>query len=437
MISDWPKRTFSALVGGPKNTIGGPFGSNLTQADYVDAGVPIIRGSNMEKAGRYIAGEFVFVGPEKARILKSNHVYPGDIIVTQRGTLGQISIVPSDRFDDYIVSQSQMGVRPGNSDSRFIYYLLRSEHFQDFLESATIQTGVPHINMGILRNWEVRAPDLPEQIRIADILDAIDSKIEHNHRVVSTLEEMALALFDSWFVDFDPVHAKAEGRDPALPAEIAALFPDRFGDDGLPVGWVMDKVGTLFDIVAGNTPSTFNEDFWGAGHAWATPKDMSSLRSPILDQTSRQLTDAGLAAASSGLVPAGSLLLSSRAPIGYLAFAAMPLAINQGIAAFVRKQISTFYAWAWCQMYMDIIKSGANGSTFQEISKGTLRQLPMLRPSSAVTVSYDSIVSSYYKRVVQISEEIETLTYVRDLLLPMLISGELRVPEEAQRVEAA
>ena len=199
----------------------------------------------------------------------------------------------------------------------------------------------------------------------------------------------------------------------------------------------MDKLGALFDIVAGNTPSTFNEGFWGAPHAWATPKDMSSLRSPILDQTSRQLTGAGLAAASSGLVPAGSLLLSSRAPIGYLAFAAMPLAINQGIAAFVKKEISTVYAWAWCQAHMDVIKSGANGSTFQEISKGTLRQLPMLRPTPEATQRFDEITSSHYKRIVQISCEIEALTQIRDFLLPKLISGEQRIPAAAHEVAAA
>ena len=318
-------------------------------------------------------------------------------------------------------------------DLRWAYYALLDYDVNNIDDGSPI----PSTTRDAFYFAPVKLPPFEQQQRIAAMLDALDAKIEHNRQMTATLEETARALFQSWFVDFDPVHAKAEGRDPALSADIAALFPDRFGDDGLPEGWAMDKVGALFDIVAGNTPSTFNEAFWGAPHAWATPKDMSSLRSPILDQTSRQLTGTGLGAASSGLVPAGSLLLSSRAPIGYLAFAAIPLAINQGIAAFVKKEVSTVYAWAWCQAHMDVIKSGANGSTFQEISKGTLRQLPMLRPTREATQRFDEITSSHYKRILQISCEIEALTQIRSLLLPKLISGDLRIPSAANEVAAA
>lgn len=126
MSCEWMRKTFSELVGGRQNIIGGPFGSNLTQADYVPKGVPVIRGSNMGQMGRYIGGEYAYVSPEKSDALASNQVVPGDIVVTQRGTMGQVSIVPSGQYDRYVISQSQMGVRVEGSDTLFIFYLLKS-----------------------------------------------------------------------------------------------------------------------------------------------------------------------------------------------------------------------------------------------------------------------------------------------------------------------
>lgn len=237
MAGEWPTRTFADLIGGPENVIGGPFGSNLTQADYVDDGVPVVRGSNMEQFGRYIGGEFAYVSKQKAETLLSNQILPGDIVVTQRGTLGQVSLVPLDPKRSYVVSQSQMGVRVNGADARFDYYLLKSSVFKRFLQGSTIQTGVPHINMGLLRGWRVVCPPYRDRVCIADTLSAFDEKIELNRRMAETLESMARSLFKSWFVDFDPVRAKAEGRPTGLSDDLAALFPDRFDDDGLPLAW--------------------------------------------------------------------------------------------------------------------------------------------------------------------------------------------------------
>ena len=437
MGGEWRTQTFSELIGGRSNVIGGPFGSNLTQADYTLVGVPVIRGSNMGRAGRYLGGEYAFVAAAKAEQLASNQVREGDIVVTQRGTMGQVSIVPLLPSRRYVVSQSQMGVRVQGADPMFVYYLLRSSAFREFLEGATIQTGVPHINMGLLREWKVIAPSMREQACISGLLATLDDRIELNRRMAETLEAMAKALFKSWFVDFDPVHARTECRPISLRDDLAALFPDGFGDDGVPRGWNIRTVGDLFEVSGGNTPSTEREEFWGGAHHWASPKDLSSLSAPVLLRTARKLTDAGLTQASSGPLPAGSLLLSSRAPIGYTAFTTAPTAINQGFAGIVRKETSTAYAWAWCHAYMDMIKANAGGSTFAEISKSVFRKLPMLAPSRPVLDAFGHVADALIERVVAAVQQQEVLADLRDTLIPQLISGELQITNAEQRIAAA
>jgi type I restriction enzyme S subunit len=175
---------------------------------------------------------------------------------------------------------------------------------------------------------------------VVGILGSLDDKIELNRRMNETLEEMARALFKSWFVDFDPVRAKMAGHQPAgMDDETAALFPDSFEDSPLgeiPKGWSVTPIGEAVRAVGGGTPSTKELSFWEGGmHCWATPKDLSKLRGPVLLDTERKVTDAGLAKISSGLLPVGTVLLSSRAPVGYLAIAQVPVTVNQGFIAMI------------------------------------------------------------------------------------------------------
>jgi type I restriction enzyme S subunit len=318
-------------------------------------------------------------------------------------------------------------------DLRWAYYWLLDYDVNNIDDGSPI----PSTTRESFGYTPVKFPTINEQKKIADLLTSLDAKIELNRQAGATLEDMARALFKSWFVDFDAVHAKAEGRETGLPADITALFPDSFDQEGLPAGWVQKSVGELFIIVAGNTPSTKEADFWGGPHAWATPKDMSGLRGPLLTTTDRSLSNQGFKACSSGEIPKMSLLMSSRAPVGYLAFNALPVSINQGIAAFVAKKLSTFYAWAWCHENMPIIKANANGSTFQEIGKGVLRTIPMIEPSEAVISAFDVLAQTIFSRMVELSVEAESVISLRDELLPKLLSGELRVADAENVIAAA
>ena len=296
------------------------------------------------------------------------------------------------------------------------------------------QVGVPQLQTPLttLRQATLPVPSLPEQQAIVQILSTLDDKIELNRHLNETLEEMAREIFKSWFVDFDPVRAKAEGRDLSLPKHIADLFPDRFEDSELgriPAGWRILPIGEAVRVVGGGTPSTKEPAFWEDGiHCWATPKDLSKLQTPILLDTERKVTDAGLAKISSGLLPVGAVLLSSRAPIGYLSVSHVPVSINQGFIAMICEGLLTrHYVLQWAIENMDQIESRASGTTFQEISKKNFRPILALVPSNATLSAFEANVSPLFSRMKTNLVESRVLTSVRDALLPQLISGVIQV----------
>jgi len=275
------------------------------------------------------------------------------------------------------------------------------------------------------------------------VLGSLDDRITLLRETNATLEAIAQALFKSWFVDFDPVHAKAEGRQPeGMDATTAALFPDSFEESELglvPKGWRVKPIGDAVDCLGGGTPDTKEPSYWEpAEHCWTTPKDLSGLQSPVLLRTERRLSTLGLAKVSSGLLPAGTLLLSSRAPIGYLAIAQMPVAVNQGyIAIPPGGELSPLYMLFWCRQNMEGIKGRANGSTFMEISKKAFRPIPALVPTVEVLDAFANIADPLFNRLIENERQAQSLTQLRDTLLPRLISGQLRLPEAESLLENA
>ena len=315
-------------------------------------------------------------------------------------------------------------------DPHFLKYVLLAERraFLRFAHGTTHQT----VYFPEVKAFHVCLPPLAGQRRIAHILGTLDDKIELNRRMNQTLEEMARTLFRSWFVDFDPVRAKADGRDPGLPAHVADLFPDRLVDSALgeiPEGWEVKSIGALAEIVGGGTPSTKEPAYWDDGaHYWATPKDLSRLDVPVLLETGRRITDAGLAKIGSGLLPVGTVLLSSRAPIGYLAVAEVPVAVNQGFIAMKPKEsVPSSFLLRWAEATSEVIVARANGSTFLEISKSNFRPIPVAVPPVPLLEVSGKLLESLHRRVVSNSRESRSLIALRDRLLPELLDGTLNV----------
>jgi type I restriction enzyme S subunit len=351
---------------------------------------------------------------------------PG-VVLGRKGVVGSVHFVEQ----DFWPHDTSLWVKDfhGN-DPRYVYYFFRG--YARELIALDVGSANPTLNRNHVHPIEVLWPSsLDEQRLIAGILGSLDDRITLLRETNTTLEAIAQALFKSWFVDFDPVHAKMQGLAPeGMDEATAGLFPDSFEESELgavPKGWHVMPVGDAVETVGGTTPDTKTPEYWEpAKHHWTTPKDLSGIASPVLLGTERKLSDAGLKKISSGLLPVGSLLMSSRAPIGYLALTQVPMAINQGYIAIPPSgKLSPLFMLFWCQRNMDSIKGRANGSTFMEISKKAFRPIPALVPSLAVIDAFETVTAHLFERLVENEKQAQSLASIRDALLPRLISGQL------------
>ncbi len=316
------------------------------------------------------------------------------------------------------------------ADTRFLMYALRHVDIDAYLTGAVM----PKLTQGNLNRIAVSHPLLPEQRAIAGVLGALDDKIEQNRRTARALERLARAIFRAWFVDFEPVQAKAAGATsfPSMPQPVFDALPTRFVESDIgpvPEGWEVKAIGDVVTAKGGGTPSTKNPEYWDGGvHCWATPKDMSRLTHPVLLDTERRITDAGVNNISSGILPVGTVLMSSRAPVGYLAIAGVPTAINQGFIAMVCDgPLPPTFVLNWAFTSMEAIKGHASGTTFPEISKKIFRPLPVVVPTGDLIAAYQQTADPFFDLLTACVKENVQLAEMRDYLLPRLLSGQVRV----------
>lgn len=396
----------------------------------------MIRTTNIRN-GRINLSECKYVeGDTYEKWTRRSKLQRGDVVLTREAPIGEVGIVTES--EGVFLGQRLMQYRANGKllDPRFLLYTFLSPKLKhQFGSHEGSGSVVSHIRVGDCFKFKLSLPPLKVQRDIAATLGALDDRIALLRETNATLEAIAQALFKSWFVDFDPVRAKVEGREPeGLDAGTAALFPDGFEESELgmvPRGWRVKAIGDVVDCVGGGTPDTKTPEYWSpAEFSWTTPKDLSGLVAPVLLATERKLSAKGLAKVSSGLLPVGTLLMSSRAPIGYLAIAQVPLAVNQGyIAMPPGSELPPVYLLFWCQQNMDVIKNRANGSTFMEISKRAFRPIPALVPSAEILGAFVDLAGPLFDRVAENAQQAQTLTDLRDTLLPRLISGQLRLPE--------
>lgn len=428
-------------------------GYRVRNVELGPVGIPFVRGGDIADGGINTAVED-HIRPEFTDRVQSKLTRPFDVAFITKGTVGRVGMVRPNQPPSVFAPQVcyWRSLDPEQLEPRFLFYLLTSAEFQANLDAVKTHGSMAadYVSMTDQRDFRLTFPPIREQKAIAAVLGALDDKIELNRRMNATLEAMARALFQSWFVDFDPVRAKLNGKgfnSPRLQQENQGfespylhLFPDSFQDSEaghIPKAWTVQPVGEVVDCVGGGTPSTAEPKYWEGGtHHWTTPKDFSSLQAPVLLDTDRKLTDAGIAKISSGLLPAGTLLLSSRAPVGYLAIAAMPVAINQGfIAMKCHDRTSNFFMLNWCQTNMREIESRATGTTFAEISKQNFRPIKVVLPPKELVAAFTAKVAPLYARITANLLQSRTLATLRDTLLPKLLSGELTVASLESKLE--
>ena len=413
----------------------------IHMADYVASGIPFYRSKEViERAkGNNISTE-LFISHAQFELIKQKFGSPrdGDILLTSVGTLGVPYVVRGDG-DFYFKDGNLTWMRNFSEmlSPQFLYFWLTSPQIQQKLDQVSIGSTQKALTISALKALEIPLPPRATQDEIVEVLAALSDRITLARETNATLEAIAQALFKSWFVDFDPVHAKMEGRVPeGMDEATATLFSDALVESELglvPRGWQTMPIGEAVDAVGGATPDTKTPSFWEpAIHCWTTPKDLSGMAAPVLLDTERKLSDQGLAKIGSGALPVGTLLLSSRAPIGYLAISQVPLAINQGyIAMPPGGLLPPLYLLFWCRQNMENIKGRANGSTFMEISKKAFRPIPALVPPAEVLRAYVDIAGALFDRLIENEKQAQTLVATRDSLLPKLISGKLVLSQES------
>ena len=365
--------------------VGGPFGSELTTRDYVEEGVPVIRGSNLPDDQLFRDEDFVFVSEDKADQLSANLAYPGDVVFTQRGTLGQVGVIPSEaQYKRYLLSQSQMKltVDLGKTNAKFVYYYFRHPNTIQSIKNHALTSGVPHINLGILREFEIPLPPDAIQQKIIDILSAYDDLIENNKRRMALLEASARLLYEEWFVRLRfPGHEQV----PVV--------------DGMPKGWARKTLGEYLTLNYGKALK--------ADERVDGPFPVYGSSGIIGHHENALVKGPGIIVGRKGNV--GSVFWCSKDfyPIDTVYF------INAAVST-----LYLFYALKYVHFIStDVAVPGLNRDFAYSRS--------ILLPPTNILHSFLEVLTFTYNQLEKLEEANQKLKTARDLLLPQLMSGEI------------
>ena len=252
----------------------------------------------------------------------------------------------------------------------------------------------------------------------------------------ATLEAMARALFKDWFVDFGPTRTKIEGRDPYLAPEIWDLFPDRLGDDGKPEGWEEKPLSRFFSILGGGTPKTKEADYWGGDIFWYSVVDAPNSSGLYVFDTEKKITQRGLNESSAKLVREGTTIISARGTVGTLAMAAQDMTFNQSCYGLQGTgNVGDCLTYLATKHMVSRLQAMAHGSVFSTITASTFESLMLQKPDGDIFPTFDKAVSPLFSKIKANGEESRTLVQSRDLLLPKLMSGEIRVSDADKIVQ--
>jgi type I restriction enzyme S subunit len=403
--------------------VGGPFGSELTSKDYTEDGIPVIRGVNLPDDREFLDDDFVFVSQQKADSLIANMGYPGDLVFTQRGTLGQIGIIPVEsKFPKYVISQSQMKLTV-NSElamSRYVYYFFRSPFGTQMIKGHALTSGVPHINLSILKAFKLPLPPLSFQKRIVTILSAYDDLIENNRRRMAKLEEAARLLYQEWFVRLRfPGHERTRIV------------------NGVPEGWqrmILREVCIPNNgIQTGPFGSQLHQsDYSEVGVPVIMPKDIIGYR--IATDSIARIPESLAQSLQRHLLCVGDVVYGRRGDIGR--------------RAYISERQAGWFCGTGClrlrpnpdvvnpRYFFDVLGSSetsgsivgrAKGATMPNLNAGIMADVPVVVPVRELQNQYSGHVDIIAAQVDNLSTQNEKLRIARDLLLPRLMSGEIAV----------
>lgn len=380
----------------------GPFGSNIKVECFVDNGIPVLNGSNLDGI-TLKDGSFRYITEEKAESLKRANAHRGDIVITHRGTLGQIVYIPrNSKYDRYVISQSQFRIRCNEKVlPEYLVYYFHTPIGQAKLLSNASQVGVPALARPstTFQQIEVELPNLSIQKKTIGILRSLDDKIELNNKINENLERQAQAFYQELFIN------------------------------NADVEWPQGTISDLGIVVGGSTPSKSKPEYYTEnGIAWITPKDLSTNKSKFISHGKNDITELGLKSSSATIMPKGTVLFSSRAPIGYIAIAAGEAATNQGFKSVIPKpEIGTAFVYYFLKHNLPVIEGMASGSTFKEISGSTMKNVPAVIPDIDTLKQFNNFCVPIFAQQQFLEKQNSSLTKLRDTILPKLMSSDITV----------
>lgn len=360
-------------------------------------------------------GKFAVVGGNGVRGYTDKSNFNGQCVVVGR----QGAYCGNVRYFDgefYMTEHAVVIVGNEYADTHFLAYLLSIME----LGHLSAQSAQPGLSVHTLSKLEISLPPLEEQRRIAGILGAIDDKIENNRRINTNLELQAQALYKQWFVDFE--FPNEEGK--PYKSSGGKMVDSDLGP--IPEGWSVGKLEDIGDIIGGGTPSKVVTEYYTMnGIAWITPKDLSVSHLKFTAKGETDITELGYKNSSAKIMPRGSVLFSSRAPIGYISIAKNDICTNQGFKSVVPNNGYTAFVYYFLLSNTENIESKATGSTFKEASGALMKSLDLVIPSEDILEKFETIMSPIFESQETFEAENITLATLRDTLLPKLMNGEI------------
>ena len=425
MAGEWQTLTIKDIA---EKVAMGPFGSSIKVETFVPEGIPIISGQHLHGSRVDDAPGFNFISHEHAQRLANANVMRGDIVFTHAGNIGQAAYIPeASKFERYVISQRQFYMRCDRSKAipEFITLYFRSPEGRHQLLANRSQVGVPSIAQPVtyLRTIEIPLPPLAEQRAIAGVLGALDDKIEQNRQTAQALEGLARATFRAWFVDFEPVKAKATGADsfPTVPQHVFDSLPTRFVDSEIglvPEGWEVKTICECISLTMGQSPPSefYNESGEGL-----------PFHQGVTDYGFRFLTHRVYCTTEGRIAESQDVLLSVRAPVGRINVADRRLVLGRGLAGLRhRSGRQSFLLQQLCHAFAEEDAVG-DGTIYKAVTKRFLEQMPLLTPSEQAQDAFENLARPLDDLIAVCEVESRKLAETRDLLLPKLLSGQIRV----------
>ena len=437
MSSEWQEVTvgdISSLVtkGTTPTTLG---------FDFQDSGIRFVKVETLTEDGHFIEDKFAFISEDANKALLRSQLQEEDILFTIAGTIGRTGIVKKKHLPAN-TNQAVAIVRPNRSliEPRYLRYVLSNPAFTRTAQSKTVQSVQANFSLGELKKAKFQLPPMATQREILGVLGTLDDRITLLRETNTTLEAIAQALFKSWFVDFDPVHAKMQGRVPeGMDEATAALFPDSFEESELgevPRGW---RIASLRDccnkIESGGTPKRSAIEYWNGRYSWLTSGE---VRNPIVFETKETITDEGLEGSSAKLWPSGTTVIAMYgATAGEVCLIASPMTANQACCGLIPRPSFRAFVFFCSRRESENLASKSSGSAQQNLNKGLVENHAILLPSDGVVTAYEAVVGLLLDRWIESERHSQTLANLRDTLLPRLISGQLQLPDAQQNFEEA